>query len=259
MPRNHFHGVEKLPLLIDAEFVDGDDVRVVELGGDLRLLDKAEHIGLAAGVEHDLHGDGALGGVLPRVEDRAHAAVSDDAADSVALFRQQLVRQVPTDCRLRGRQRDVLLARRALSADLDRHVAEANGLVRKKARGLVRGERLLVDEGAVAGAEVFEEEAVVIDREARVTAGEEWGVGANLRIVAASDGIFARRQGHVREFCSLVSEDDLGEGDVHERKNARRLARGKTRVGGCAFPFISAVPPRGRAHAEPHPAQKWHR
>ena len=38
-----------LPLLIDAELVDRDDVRMFELGGDLGLLDEAEHGGLVAG------------------------------------------------------------------------------------------------------------------------------------------------------------------------------------------------------------------
>ena len=45
---DHLHRVEKLALLIDAELVDGDDVRVVELAGDLRLLDEAQHVGLVA-------------------------------------------------------------------------------------------------------------------------------------------------------------------------------------------------------------------
>jgi hypothetical protein len=210
---HEFHRVEKLVLLIDAEFVDGDDVRMIELRGDLRLLDEAQHIGLVAAAEHHLHGDGALGGVLPRIEDRAHAAAGDDAADGVALFRKQLIGQKAPDGRLRRGEADAGLGGRAPAVDFECHVAEADGLVGEKAGGF--GDGLPVDEGAVAAAEVFEQELIVVDRELRVPPRDERGAGVEIDAGFATDDVLAGRKRGPRQFHVLVAQDDLGLGDMH--------------------------------------------
>ena len=75
---HHFHGVKGLAVFIDAQLVDGDDVRVLELAGDLGLGDEAREIIRAGAIEHHLHGHAALDGRLLGIEDRAHAALRDD-------------------------------------------------------------------------------------------------------------------------------------------------------------------------------------
>ena len=52
---HEFHRVEDLLLLVHAEFIDGHNVRVLELAGDLRLLDESHQLLLRARVQHHLH------------------------------------------------------------------------------------------------------------------------------------------------------------------------------------------------------------
>ena len=127
---------------------------MVALAGDFCLVDEAQHVGLVGAFEHDFHGHGAVDGALAGIEDRAHAALRDHAADGVALFGKQLLRQMPRDGGLGRRERDAGLGRRALAADFEGDVrAEADALVWEKARGFRDGP--VVDKGAVAGGEVF--------------------------------------------------------------------------------------------------------
>ena len=79
------HRVEGLAVFIDAEFVNGHDIRVIELPGELRFVDEAEHIfpgELGAGF-HDLHCHGAPDAEIARLHDHAHAAARDRRDDLV--------------------------------------------------------------------------------------------------------------------------------------------------------------------------------
>ena len=135
--------------------------------------------------------------------------------DGVALFREHLVRQRAAHGGLRGREAHVRLGGRALAVDFERDVrTEADALVREKARGF--GDRLLVHEGAVRAAEVFEQDVVVVDREQRVPAREQRGVGVDVRLGGAPDHVFARRQSHARQLGTGVKDDDFGQRDVHD-------------------------------------------
>ena len=114
-------------------------------------------------------------------------------------------------------------ARRALAADFERDVgAEADALVREKARGFRDG--LVVDEGAVAAAEVFDQQVVVVDREPRVPAREQRRVRAEIDAGLAPDDVFAGRQRGPRQLGAGVAEDDLGQRDVH-RGGSRALEK----------------------------------
>ena len=74
---HQFHRVKGLPRGVHAEIVDRHDVRVLELGGDLRLLDEARGgVGIAL-VVHDFHGHRASRRALPRGKDHTHAAPGD--------------------------------------------------------------------------------------------------------------------------------------------------------------------------------------
>ena len=135
-------------MLVYAEFVDRDNVGMIELTGHLRLLDKAEHLGFVGGVEHHLHGDVTLHRTFARIQDRAHAALRDLLADGVPLFPQQFGRKNALQRGLGGRETHPGSRRDALPADFQRHLPESDGLIGKDARGF--GDPLIGDEGAIA-------------------------------------------------------------------------------------------------------------
>ena len=69
-----------------ADFVDHDDVRVLELRGSGGLGGEPPAIGAArqGAVQDEFDGDGAVEARLPRLVDDAHAAAGDFAEDFVA-------------------------------------------------------------------------------------------------------------------------------------------------------------------------------
>ena len=83
---DEFHDEEEMPLRGLPELMDGDDVRVVELGHGAGLAAEAVHEG---GVHADLQreeldGDEAVERDLPGLEDRAHAAAPEHGEHFVA-------------------------------------------------------------------------------------------------------------------------------------------------------------------------------
>jgi len=88
---HHLHGVKGLPILIDAQLIDGNNARMLQLAGDLGLGDEAgEIVGIGA-IEHHFHGDLPLDRRFLRVQDGTHATLSDDLANVVFLFPQELL------------------------------------------------------------------------------------------------------------------------------------------------------------------------
>src|SRR5262249_34118045 len=77
------HGEEGAAVRVDAEIVDGDDAGVVELAGDVGLLDETRAAAGAA-VEADLHGDVAVERLVADAQDAAHAAARDLADGSIS-------------------------------------------------------------------------------------------------------------------------------------------------------------------------------
>ena len=120
------HGEEHPPPVVDAQLVDGDDPRVVELTRDLRLLEEPEHgrvvgrgraPGAALSVPDDLHGQVPPEGGIPDPPDLSHASPGDlvDDVEPVGGGRaarqalQEQARGVSVDGRLpvhRGRRHE---------------------------------------------------------------------------------------------------------------------------------------------------------
>ena len=77
-PLDQLHAVIMLPF-VDADFVDGHDVGVIEASRGLRLGVESIHVGRrsqAVGEDH-FEGDQAVQAQLPRLVDDAHAAAGD--------------------------------------------------------------------------------------------------------------------------------------------------------------------------------------
>ena len=83
--------VEDVSGSVDAELMDGHDIGVLELSGNLCFLDEAKHHALFHFFfrEHDLHGDRTPDVQVHCLENRTHPTASDHLADLVflAIFR----------------------------------------------------------------------------------------------------------------------------------------------------------------------------
>jgi hypothetical protein len=82
---HHLHGEEQTALGIDAQLVDRHDVGVLQLAGDLRLLDEADLLAWVGLVEQVLDGHLAADVAINRAEHGAHAAAGHLACQQVAL------------------------------------------------------------------------------------------------------------------------------------------------------------------------------
>ena len=73
------HREVEVALLIFAKVVDGDDVRMFELSGDLGFFQKTKSVFLRIGDAdaHDFHGDASLKALVMAEHDFAHAALRD--------------------------------------------------------------------------------------------------------------------------------------------------------------------------------------
>jgi len=63
--------------------VDGDDIGVIELAGNLRFLHEPHGAFLGLVMEDDFHGDPPANRAVPGIENRAHSALGDDLPDFV--------------------------------------------------------------------------------------------------------------------------------------------------------------------------------
>ncbi len=72
-PAHEFHRVIELAVLTDTQFMDRNDIGVLELAGDSRLCDETHEIIGAVPIAHHFHRHLALDARLVSVEDRAHA------------------------------------------------------------------------------------------------------------------------------------------------------------------------------------------
>ena len=88
LTHDQFHTQERLALML-TNFVNGDDVRMVEAGGGFRFAHESLHLGLAgeqAGQQH-LERDGTVEADLPGAIDNAHAAAGEFAEQFVVAER----------------------------------------------------------------------------------------------------------------------------------------------------------------------------
>jgi hypothetical protein len=85
-PPDELHGEDEPPVVVEPDLVDGDDPRMLELGGRLGLLD--EPLGALAvrarPLERHLHRHLAAQVAVERAEDDPHPASTDLIADDVA-------------------------------------------------------------------------------------------------------------------------------------------------------------------------------
>ncbi len=77
---DQLHGEEEVATPVGADVVHRDDAGVLELAGDLRLLDEALALERVALPEHHLHRHRAVEREVDDLDDRAHAAAADLAA-----------------------------------------------------------------------------------------------------------------------------------------------------------------------------------
>jgi len=207
-----FHGVKDALLIIDAQFVDGDDIRVLELAGDLGLGDEAHHVVGRIALEHDFHGDVALDGDLAGVEDRAHAALGDYVADFVFLFAQEFRGQELAQGVTPGAEGKQRGGRSGQPANGQRDAgAEHNWLVR--AQDGDGGDALAVDESAVGTAEILDQALGFLDRQARVHPGDQRRFDAHIGLGAATDDVRAgkNRADFTGGVFALDGEMSLGQ------------------------------------------------
>jgi hypothetical protein len=88
---DQLHGEEEVAGPVVADVMHRDDAGVLELAGDLRLLDEALTVELVAHPEHDLHRHRAVEHAIDDLDDRAHATAPDLTADAVARLQLALL------------------------------------------------------------------------------------------------------------------------------------------------------------------------
>src|SRR5262249_42056033 len=88
------HGQDRGAVFIAIEAPDLNDVGVVELGDDLRLVDEAQVGAIVHGRElvHELYGADAVALLVDGTVDRAHRSAPEHVFDAVAAG------EYPTDC-----------------------------------------------------------------------------------------------------------------------------------------------------------------
>ena len=102
-PLHHGHRVVRELLFGDAHLVDGDDVRMAQLGENLRLFEKTPELPLVDTVSHRLQGDMAPQVLVENEKDFTHAAFAELAEHDVAIH---LISRLWDFGRCRCRDRD---------------------------------------------------------------------------------------------------------------------------------------------------------
>ena len=74
---------------------------------------------------------------------------------------------------------------------------------------------LAIDEGAVAAAEVFDQDMIEIDRELRVPPRDQFNLDLHLALRFAPDDVIAGPDGLAQDFRAVFGDDDLGLGNNH--------------------------------------------
>ena len=187
---DELHRVENLALVIDAQFVNGDDIRVLQLARELGLVDETQHVlagKLVAGFHH-LHGHGAANPQVARLEDHAHPAPVDRGDHLVFLF-LELVPHLGQAEVLVPQRLGELLGRRFAQPDEQARRADLHLLIQPHPRGQLHLDAL--DEDAVAAAKILDDEFVSIEGQPRMVAGNEIGIDRERAGGIAPDDVLA--------------------------------------------------------------------
>jgi len=212
-PLDHFHGVENLIVFIDAQFVEGHDIRMFELAGNLRFLDEA-HQCLRPGIrQHHFHRDGAPRRRLVGIEDRAHSALGNEAADLVLSLAQKLRRKGAAHDGSLGREREVIVALHFFTMRFDDGFPDLDFLIRPDPHAIL--DDPTVDENTVFGAEVLDQQLAKIDRKLRVPGGNPVAFHDNIGVLPGADDIVPRRDSAPQDFDALHANDNQCLGNQH--------------------------------------------
>ena len=198
-----FHRVEDLAVFIEAELVHRDDVRVLELPGELRLVHEAQHV-LArklAGCLDDLHRDVAHDAEVARLVHHAHAAAADGAEHLVFFPLQNGAHRREAELGIPQRRGEHLGGLR-LQPDKKSRIADLHLLVRPHARGELDPHAL--DEHAVCRTEILDGQLVALEIQPRVVPRDALGINADLAALIASDDVLTVAQ---REFGDVLIAD----------------------------------------------------
>ena len=210
---DEFHRVEDLVVFIDAQFVHGHDIRVLELAGDFRLGNEAGDVVRRSGIEHDLHRHVALDGGLSGGENGAHPALGHDSADVIFPVAQEFLRQnLPDDGRMRG-QRLTRTRDGSQPVEFDRGQTHLDSLIGPKARAF--GDSIAIDESAIRTAEVLDERVIGIDRQPRVLARDPVHIDLEMAIFLPADEVLAQRDGPSHDFHAVLGDDYFRLGFSH--------------------------------------------
>ena len=171
-PLDELHRVKNLALVIDAQFVNRDNIRMLQLTGELGFVDESQHVlagKLIAGFHH-LHGHGAANPQVARLEDHTHPTPVDRGDHLVFLF-LELVPHLRQAEILVPQRLGELLGRLFAQPDEQARRADLYLLIQPYARGQLHLDPL--DEHAIATAQIFDDQLVGIEREPRMMAGDE--------------------------------------------------------------------------------------
>ena len=203
---DELHAVEHFALGVGAEFINGDDIGVFELAGELGFFDEAEGIfagELVLGVD-DFDGDRAAEAEVAGLEDDAHAAVIDGGDDLIFGAFDEFADIGEAEIFVPEGISE-LLSGGMVETDDEFGLADLDFLADADAGGDLEAEP--IDEDAVAAGEIFDDEFEGGESEASVVAGDVFGVDENGAGEVASDEIFAVFDGKFGEFGG--AEDDI--------------------------------------------------
>ncbi len=245
---HELHRVENLVAFIHPELMHRDDVRMLELRGDLCLFDEAQQIGFRLAGELHFHGDRALRGEVAGAEDHAHATLRDRRADRIFALTVKLFRQQPSHSGSLGRERVERAAGKLATAHLQRdRRAELHLLAGEKPRATFHPSA--IDECAGRAAEILDEDLVVMDGKLSVL--PRHGRIIHLDVgTAAADHVVSRGDQPLGDHPAISSNGHLGFGNVHKSRcrgqcqPACRLAPRRTSTNTArAWPHRSLPPP----------------
>ena len=216
---DELHRVKSLALIIDAELVERHDVRMLELAGELRLIDKTQHVLARELIArfHHLHGHRAADAQIARLQNHAHAAAID-RGDDLVFFAFQLLphrRQAQVFVPKGGGE---LAGSGFEQPDGKARAADLDILIHANPRGKLHLHA--IDKDAVAAAEILDDQFEGVESQPRMMPGDEFGIDENGAGGVPADDILAMFYRVPFEFVLADIHHDLGKdfifrGDSH--------------------------------------------
>ncbi len=207
---HQLHRVKRFSVRVDAQLMHGDDIRMLELRGDLRLLAKAIVRGGLRVIEHQLHRHLPLQRGFVRALDHAHAAAGHRARDDVVAPMVHLRIRGAAHfhlARVRDRVRDEI-EHEVRFADPDPLV----GLQDRRALDL-----FVIHERPAARSQIFDFPFGIAQDQPGMPFRDAFGGKANFGVRPVSDEIGSRGQRLRVERFVAQKDRNLRLGSRHER------------------------------------------